>query len=60
VAADCWQLTNDTTKCPVNGQLVTVLRTAAELAAGPLSPGTQVGLYCHVCPTGATTAGCSY
>jgi hypothetical protein len=60
VAADCWQLTNDTNRCPVNGQLVTVLRTAAELAAGPLVPGSQVGLHCHVCPTGATTAGCSY
>jgi hypothetical protein len=52
-------LTNDTTKCPVNGQLVNVLRTAAEIAAGPLAPGTQVGLHCHICPTGATTAGCS-
>jgi hypothetical protein len=59
VATDCWKLTNDTTKCPVNGQLVNVLRTAAEIAAGPLAPGTQVGLHCHICPTGATTAGCS-
>jgi hypothetical protein len=50
VATDCWQLTIDRDKCPVNGQLVQVLRTAAEIAQGPLTPGTKIGMQCRTCP----------
>jgi hypothetical protein len=60
VAADCWQLGTDTVRCPVSGQLVTVVRTAAEVAAGPLSPGTQIHMLCHICVAGATDPGCAY
>jgi hypothetical protein len=60
VAADCWQLGTDTVRCPVLGQLVTLLRTAAEVAAGPLSPGTQIHMQCHICVAGATDPGCAY
>ena len=57
---DCWQLTNDTTRCPINGQLVTVVRTAAAVAAGPLAPGTKIGMQCRVCPAGSTDPACTY
>jgi hypothetical protein len=58
--SDCWQLSNDTTKCPYNnGQLVTVLRTAAEVAAGPLAAGTQLHLQCRICSDSDTSAGCN-
>ena len=65
VATDCWQLTFDTTLCPVNGQRVAVLRTAAEIVADPqLPPGTKLGMQCRACPTlpaGATVApACDY
>lgn len=65
VATDCWQLTFDTTRCPVNGQRVAVLRTAAEIAAAPQLPaGTKLGMQCRACPTlsaGAiAAAGCDY
>ncbi len=46
----CWQLTIDKKKCPINGQLIQVLRTADEVAAGPLTPGTKVGMQCRTCP----------
>jgi hypothetical protein len=59
VVQDCWQLTNDLTQCPVNGQVVTVLRTAAEVAAGPLSPGTMIGMTCQTCIT-VGQPGCNY
>ena len=65
VATDCWKLTNDTTKCPAayNGQMVNVLRTAAEIAAGPLAPGTEIHMQCRICPSASSAdpaAGCSY
>lgn len=56
VATDCWQLLYDTARCPVNGQLVVVLRTAEELAAKPqLDPGTKLGMQCLTCPPGTVT-----
>jgi hypothetical protein len=51
VSEDCWKLTIDNVKCPkaYNGQLITVLRTAAEIAKGPLAAGTKVGMQCRTC-----------
>jgi hypothetical protein len=54
VEKDCWQLSIDKTKCPVNGQLITVLRTAKEIADGPLTEGTKVGMQCRTCPDDLT------
>ena len=50
---DCWMLTTDKAKCPINGQLINVLRTAAEINAGPLTPGTKISMQCLTCPDGA-------
>ncbi len=50
IAADCWQLTSDFDKCPGNGQMIDVLRTAAEIIAAPLPAGTKVGMQCRTCP----------
>jgi len=47
---DCWKLSIDKAKCTTNGQLIQVLRTADEVAAGPLPEGTKVGMQCHTCP----------
>jgi len=45
----------------VNGQVVTVLRTEAEIAANPqIVPGTRVRMQCRVCLPGATDPGCAY
>ena len=53
VATDCWQLIYDPTKCPVNGQLLSVLRTAQEMANNPqLAAGTKIGMQCLTCPNG--------
>jgi hypothetical protein len=47
---DCWQLTNDPVKCPINGQLINIVRTAEHVAALPqLLPGTKVGMQCRTC-----------
>jgi hypothetical protein len=68
VTADCWQLWQDATKCPISGQLVTALRTAQEIASAPqLAPGTQLSLQCRTCdttstldPSSATYQACNY
>jgi hypothetical protein len=62
VTADCWQLLNDTTRCPGQGQWVEVVRTAAEVARTPQIPvGTELSMQCQVCPTGKAAApGCAY
>jgi hypothetical protein len=64
ITADCWQLDYDTSKCPWTGQLVNVLRTAAEISAGPMTPGTKLGMQCRTCPDlvpgAAATPGCDY
>jgi hypothetical protein len=58
VASDCWQLVYDTAKCPRNGQVLTVVRTAAEIAAGPLTEGTKIGMSCWTCPDLTSAPGC--
>ena len=75
VKTDCWQLTIGTAdaknKCPIMGQLITVLRTAKEISDGPLTPGTKVGMQCRTCtdmtaticasdPTAKACLACSY
>jgi hypothetical protein len=51
VAADCWQLVTDTSSCPGNGQSVSVLRTAQEIASNPqLTLGTKLSMQCLTCP----------
>jgi hypothetical protein len=57
VDTDCWQLTQDADKCPGLGQLITVLRTAAEISAGPLPAGTEVGMQCRTCTDFVAPAG---
>jgi hypothetical protein len=69
---DCWQLTKDTVKCPVNGQLINIIRTASEYAASQvLTPGTKVGMQCRTCtdmtaticatdPTSKSCLACNY
>ena len=37
ITTDCWKLVIDNPKCPVAGQVVSVVRTAAEIADGPLT-----------------------
>jgi hypothetical protein len=64
VSRDCWQLAYDITRCPSNGQLIVVLRTADEVAAGPVLEGTRIGAQCRTCPTlasgSASAPGCDY
>jgi len=61
---DCWQILNDTTKCPnaPYGQYVQLVRTASNLAVGPLPAGTEMGMQCQSCPTSAVSANseCNY
>jgi hypothetical protein len=49
ITQDCWQLLHDTNRCTVNGQYINVMRTADEIAAGPLPAGTKVGMQCVTC-----------
>jgi hypothetical protein len=63
VTQDCWQLASDTVWCPINGQLVNLLRTADEVAQGPLEPGTRIQMQCEICPAASSpdqAAGCNY
>jgi hypothetical protein len=61
VAMDCWQLMSDANRCPVHGQLLSVLRTAQEIKAKPiLDPGTKLHANCHVCAAPSTDPGCVY
>jgi hypothetical protein len=57
---DCWQLVYDTAKCPGTGQLITLVRTAAEIAAGPLTEGTTIAMQCWTCPDLVSAPGCDY
>jgi hypothetical protein len=59
VAQDCWQLTSDSNRCLINGQLVNTLRTANEIASVPLTPGTTIHMQCQVCDDADTRPGCS-
>ena len=60
ITSDCWQVVIDNVKCPVNGQLISVLRTAAEIANAPLEPGTKIGMQCWTCPDFTSRPGCDY
>jgi hypothetical protein len=60
VASDCWQIAHDLAKCPASGQLITMVRTAAEIANGPLAPGTKISMQCWTCPDLVSVAGCDY
>jgi hypothetical protein len=60
ITADCWQLASDNRRCPINGQLFSVVRTAAEIADGPLTAGTQIGTQCWTCPDFTSRPGCDY
>jgi hypothetical protein len=60
IASDCWQLLVDKSKCPVNGWLTGVLRTAAEIADGPLPAGTKTTMQCWTCPDATSRPGCDY
>jgi hypothetical protein len=64
ISSDCWTLVNDTAKCPGLGQLVNVVRTRAEISAGPLAPGTKIDMQCLTCtdpiPGQPPVDGCNY
>lgn len=60
IASDCWQLIFDRNKCPVNGHLYGILRTAAEIADGPVPVGTKIGVQCWTCPDSTSQPGCDY
>jgi len=64
ISSDCWQLVNDTAKCTGLGQLVNVLRTRAEINAGPLAAGTKIDMQCLTCtdplPGQTPVDGCNY
>ena len=64
IAADCWQLASDFSKCPWSGQLVQVLRTRAEINMGPWTTGTKLGMQCRTClnpiPGSPVVPGCDY
>jgi len=58
ITTDCWQLVIDYLQCPVNGQLTNVVRTAAEIANGPLTAGTKIAMQCWTCPDLTSRPGC--
>jgi hypothetical protein len=62
-AYPCWKLVNDTTRCPVNGQIISVVRQPSERST-PLEPGTKIGMQCLTCPDPIPGApvnpGCDY
>jgi hypothetical protein len=62
VTEDCWQLESSPLQCPTTGQGISLLRTAANIAAGPLTEGTKLKLLCQACPVDALSggAGCTY
>ena len=62
-AYPCWKLVNDTTRCPVNGQIISVVRQPSERST-PLEPGTKIGMQCLTChdpiPGAPVNPGCDY
>jgi hypothetical protein len=65
VSTTCWQLSNNVASCPKRGQMVNVLRSAADIGTQPsLVAGTKIAMQCRTCPdlaSGATPpAGCDY
>ncbi len=64
VPTNCWYLVNDTTKCPANGQMVQVARSANDISmwGQQLSAGTQLDMQCRICstsPSAVQVAGCN-
>jgi hypothetical protein len=57
----CWYVIQDTTKCPVNGQLIGTVRESGETT---FNEGTILNVQCQACPNGvadpATIPGCDY
>ncbi|MGD0835620.1 MAG: hypothetical protein ABSB49_03130 [Polyangia bacterium] len=71
ISTDCWQLVQNSGKCAGQGQLdqyINIIRTAAEVAAGPIATDTQVQMECMSCtsyqyPAGSNApavAACNY
>jgi hypothetical protein len=60
VSKDCWQLAYDASSCPGIGQLVSIVRSAAAISAGPLVEGTEVAMKCWTCPALMSSVGCAY
>ncbi len=60
ITTDCWQLVIDNSKCPINGRIMNVLRTAAEIADGPLAAGTKIAMECWTCTDSTSRPGCDY
>ncbi len=65
VSDNCWYLAQDTQKCPANGQLVQIARSAADIAqyGQQLPAGTKVDMECRTCTdfrdsTGSPLPGC--
>jgi hypothetical protein len=62
-AYPCWKLVIDMSKCPVNGELINIVRNPTERST-PLVPGTKVGMQCWTCtdpvPGIPPSAGCDY
>jgi hypothetical protein len=62
-AYPCWKLVHDTTKCPVNGQLIAVVRSPSERGT-LLEPGTKLGMQCRTCidpiPGAPSNPACDY
>jgi hypothetical protein len=50
VSTDCWRLDDNADTCPETGQLVSIVRNATAISAGPLVQGTTVALKCWTCP----------
>jgi hypothetical protein len=57
VTSDCWEFIIDFLKCP-SGPLVTIIRTAAEIADGRLEEGTMTKVQCWTCSDNASIPGC--
>jgi hypothetical protein len=51
VSENCWYLAQDTGKCPINGQLVQIARSAADKTqyGDQLPAGTKVDMQCRTC-----------
>jgi len=60
VSTDCWRLESDAASCPGTGLLVSIVRGAAAMSAGPLVEGTKVAMKCWTCPALTSSAGCAY
>src|ERR1017187_38465 len=65
VSTNCWHLVQDIARCPANGQLVMVARSAVDIATygQQLPTGTQLDMQCRICstsPSAVQVEGCNY